>query len=183
MLLQSFATIVLLVVSAVSAAKHGTIGYGINMYKPWCCTACSDVLSTLYLNCTTFSESSGDHGMSMKLMKRMDMDMEMAAATSDECYASSKPFQESLSYCIKTHCDMEGVSVSEQNTCFQRLAANGLPVDSLEMSLPTIPPTEQLSEDEMWLNKTMLVNEDIWQIDRKTIEGFERSEGWHVRSS
>ena len=179
--LKSFVSFVALAASLTIAAKHGTIGYGINMYHPWCCTACYDALTMVYLNCTTFSKSSGGGGMGMKLRKRMDM--EMLGSTSNECYASSKPYQQTLSYCVKSRCDKEGISYAKQNRCFQRLAAGGLQVASLEDLLPDVAPKEELAEDAMWLNKTLLVNNDYWHADRGTIEAFEKSEEGHVRFS
>jgi hypothetical protein len=179
----SFLTYLLLAGPIATAAKYGTIGYGINMYHPWCCTACYDALAMVYLNCTTFSKDSESHGMIMKVKKRMGMGMEMSGTTSSECYASNTPYQETLAYCVKSHCNIEGVSSVKQNTCFERLAAGGLPVPSLQHSLPGTTPQEELAEDAMWLNKTMLVNEDYWQADRGTIEAFERSEEGHVKFS
>ena len=171
-----------LLAEIVVATKHGTIGYGINMFHPYCCSACSDSLAMVYLNCTTFSESNGaDGGMSMKLRKRMDMDM--AGTTSDECHATNRPYLETLAYCVQSHCDAEGISDRKQDSCFQRLAAGGVAVPSLANSLPTTAPTEELAEDAMWLNKTMLVNEVYWMADRGTIDEFETSEEYHVRFS
>jgi hypothetical protein len=181
MLPKLFAYLSIFTASLAAATKYGTIGYGINMFHPWCCTACSDSLAMVYLNCTTFSESS-EHS-SMKIRKRMDMDMGMTGTTSAECYASNKPWTQTLSYCIKSHCDEEGVSAKKQDHCFEKAAAGGLSVGSLEDSLPDIAPTDQLAEDAMWLNNTMLVNEEYWQADRGTIEAFERSEEDHVKFS
>lgn len=164
-----------------AAAKHGTIGYGINMYNPMCCYACHDALAMVYLNCTTFSESTGDDGMSMKLVKRMDMGM--SGSTSDECYASNRPFLESFAYCVQSHCDAEALSARNQDSCFQSMAAGGAAVPSLQDSLPRTAPTEELASDAVWLNKTMLVNEAYWSSDRGTISAFQDSEYWHVRFS
>ncbi|OCT54426.1 ferric-chelate reductase [Cladophialophora carrionii] len=175
-------TFCLFLARVANATKYGTIGYGINMFHPFCCYACHDSLAMVYLNCTTFSESSGAHdGMSMKLLKRMDMDM--AGSTSDDCYATDEPYLQSFAYCIQSHCDIEGLSYEKQNACFREMAANGLPVPSLEDSLPTVPPTEELAEHAMWLNKTMQVNEAYWKADRGTIDEFEHSEVYHVRFS
>ncbi|EXJ65266.1 hypothetical protein A1O7_01607 [Cladophialophora yegresii CBS 114405] len=175
-------TFCLLLTRVANATKYGTIGYGINMFHPFCCYACHDSLSMVYLNCTTFSESSGAHdGMSMKLVKRMGMDM--AGSTSDECYATNEPYLQSFAYCIQSHCDIEGLPREKQNACFREMAANGLAVPSLEDSLPTAPPTEELAEHAMWLNTTMQVNEAYWKADRGTIDEFEHSEVYHVRFS
>ncbi|KAJ9606502.1 hypothetical protein H2200_009463 [Cladophialophora chaetospira] len=177
----AFWTVCCLLVQLIAATEHGTIGYGISMFRPFCCYACHDVLAMVYLNCTTFSESSHDDGMSMKLVKRMDMEMD--GSTSDECYASNRPFLESFAYCVQSHCDAEGLSSEKQNSCFQSMAAGGLPVPSLEESLPQVAPTEELASDAIWLNETMRVNEASWSSDRGTIDEFEHSEVWHVRFS
>ena len=136
----------------------------------------------LYLNCTTFTESSDTSGgMSMKLLKRMDMGI--SGSTSDECRQADRPYLETLANCIRIHCDAEGLSHEKQNSWFQKMAAGGQPVPSLIDSLPTTPPAGELAEDAEWLNETMLVNEAYWTSDRGTIEAFETSEDRHVRFS
>ena len=117
----------------------------------------------------------------MKLTKRMDM--EMSGLTSNECYASSQVWKQTLSYCIQVHCNIEGIAYSHQNNCFQTLAAGGLPVPSLQDSLPVNAPKEELAEDAIWLNETMLGNEAYWLADRGTIEAFEKVEEDHVKFS
>lgn len=164
------------VTPVAAEVKHGIIGYGIHMYHPWCGTACSDVLSSLYLNCTTF-EDHGESGHGMKKrMAGMDGPMGM---TSPECYASSDVWLETFGYCIKSHCDAEGVSASTQETYWQEKAAGGLTVPSLEEVQPSSPPTEEVSEDAEWLNSTLLANAEKWEVDRRTIENFELTEEQH----
>ena len=165
---------------AAAEVKHGTIGYGINMYHPWCCTACSDVLSSLFLNCTTFDDMSHEgHGMK-KRMAGMEGPM---GTTSPECYASSDVWLETFSYCVKSHCDAEGVSEDKQEKCWQLKAAGGLAVPTLKESQPPNPPTEEVADDAEWLNSTMLANEASWTSDRGTIMEFEKSEQDHVMFS
>jgi hypothetical protein len=55
-----------------TAVKHGIIGMGINMYRPFCCNACTDSLSPLFLNCTLIIDGVGN--------------------TSPACRASSEPW-------------------------------------------------------------------------------------------
>ena len=120
MRLSSAVIIASLALQVAAEVKHGVIGYGINMYHPWCCTACSDVLSSLYLNCTTFDDHGHEgHGMK-KRMAGMDGPM---GTTSPECYAGSDVWLETFSYCIKSHCDAEELSASEQETYWQKTAA------------------------------------------------------------
>lgn len=167
--------LIALALQASAETKHGTIGFGITMYRPWCCTACSDVLSSLYLNCTTFDDMShSHHGM----VKRMDMEEPMGM-TSPECYSTDRVWLETFSYCIKSHCDAEGVDALEQEQCWQKKAAGGLEVAALDAALPNTAPTKELAEDAEWLNSTMLVNAAKWQADRNTIQEFEQVEGYH----
>ena len=104
----------------------------------------------------------------------------MDAETSDECYAHSSAYQQTLAYCIKTHCDDDGLSPSEQNECFQSKSYTGPLGPSLQQSLPNQPPTEELAMDAMWLNNTVLVNEMMYQEDLATISLFEELEVDHV---
>jgi hypothetical protein len=172
--------------SPVSAAlklqeiKHGVIGLGIPMYKPVCCYACHDSLSALYLNCTTFTD---DHhsGMDMKLKKRMDMGGETMADTSNECRATDQIWLQTLAYCISSRCTEEGASESHQAQCFQKVAAGLIPVQSLQSSIPSHPPTAELAEDDEWLNTTHLVNEVMYADNRRTLDEFAKSEERHTR--
>lgn len=179
-------SLILLFTSQASAAlklqetKHGVIGYGIPMYKPVCCYACHDALSALYLNCTTFSD---DHhsGMDMKLMKRMDMGGETMADTSVECRASNQVWLQTLAYCISSHCSEEGAGEGHQAQCFQKVAAELTPVQSLEESIPSEPPTRELAEDDEWLNTTRLVNPVLYADNWRTLDEFARSEERHTQ--
>jgi hypothetical protein len=159
------------------AAKHGVIGFGISMYKPVCCYACHDSLSSLYLNCTTFSMGSDD-GMSTKMRKRMDMNMSVTGSTSDSCYASNLPWLETLCYCIRSGCTQDGIEDWRQDKCFQDLSMSGT---SLDDAIPSHQPTVELTEDAEWLNETMLVNENIYHANYQTLQEFERSEDRHTR--
>lgn len=170
----------LLLVNALVASaevKYGTIGMGINMYHPWCGTACSDVLSGLYLNCTTFDEEMHSHHGMVKRMSGMEHAM---GTTSAECRAGDQPWLQTFSYCIKTHCDAEGVSAEKQEMYWQKNAAEGMPVPSLQEALPAVTPTTFVAEDAEWLNDTMLANEEAWITDRRTIEEFETTEDDHA---
>lgn len=165
---------------AFAAVQHGTIGYGINMFRPFCCTACADSLAMVYLNCTIFREVSGHGDMEMKVKLSKRMDMEMEGETSVKCYASNPPYQQSLAYCIKSYCDTESVPYEKQNDCFQNLNSAGSTGPSLEQSLPVTAPTKELAMDAEWLNTTMLVNANYWRSDRGTIDVFAEVEKDHV---
>ena len=161
--------------------KRGVIGLGIPMYKPVCCYACHDSLSSLYLNCTTFSSDDSDMGMEMKLKKRMDMGGDTMAETSDECRTSDQVWLQTLSYCISNRCAADGVGPSRQANCFQEVAAGTLPVQSLQQSLPDRPPTIELVENDEWLNTTSLVNEDLYAANYRSLDEFAKSEERHTR--
>jgi len=168
----------------VAAEKqYGVLGFGIAMYQPLCCYSCHDALSALYLNCTTFSEDMGmgHSGMDMKLRKRMDMGGESAATTSDACYASDKTWLETFSNCVHDKCSKDGVGGDKQSQCFSKLAANGLPVPSLQASLPSTIPGVELDADAMWLNTTSLVNEHAYLSNYVTMKEFVSSEHRHTR--
>jgi hypothetical protein len=168
----------------VSAEKqYGVLGFGIPMYQPLCCYSCHDALSALYLECTTFSEDTGMHdgGMDMKLVKRMDMGGEPTATTSGACYTSDKTWLETFSYCVHDRCTKDDVDESEQDQCFSKLAANGLPVSTLQDSLPSISPSVELDAEAIWLNTTSLVNEHAYLANYVTMKEFVSSEHRHTR--
>jgi len=172
-------------VSGLVAAEkqYGVLGFGIPMYDPLCCYSCHDALSALYLNCTTFSEDMemGHAGMDMKLLKRMDMGGASAATTSDACYASDRIWLETFSNCVFDKCSKDGVDEGKQSQCFSKLAANGLPVSSLQASLPSSAPGVELGADATWLNSTSLVNEHAYLANYVTMKEFVSSEHRHTR--
>ncbi|KAI4747630.1 hypothetical protein E4T50_02026 [Aureobasidium sp. EXF-12298] len=168
----------------VAAEKHyGVLGFGIPMYTPLCCYSCHDALSALYLSCTTFSEDMdmGHSGMDMKLLKRMDMGGESTATTSDACYASDRTWLETFAYCVHDKCSKDGVDEGKQGQCFSKLAANGLPVSSLQASLPLVAPIVELEAEATWLNSTSLVNENAFLANYVTMKEFVSSEHRHTR--
>ncbi|KAH7309291.1 ferric reductase like transmembrane component-domain-containing protein [Rhexocercosporidium sp. MPI-PUGE-AT-0058] len=167
------------------AVKHGTIGMGITMYKPVCAYACYDSLSALWLNCTTFASASDDmagmEGMDMKLLKRMDMGEEPEATTSMECVASNMPWLQTLAYCLKDRCGIDGVGENKIAKAYSTLSMSDTAVYS-EM-LPAEAPTTMLEADAMWLNETSLVNYDMYFSNRQTLQEFEYQEDTHVQLS
>lgn len=165
-----------------SAVKHGMIGMGINMYKPVCAYACHDSLASLWLNCTTFSTPSDDMaGMDMKLLKRMDMGEEAEATTSMECVSSNMPWLQTLAYCLKDRCGIDGVGEKKIAKVYTTLSMSDTAVYS-EM-LPAENPTTELDADAMWLNETSLVNYDLYFSNRQTLQEFEYQEDTHVQFS
>jgi hypothetical protein len=132
-----------LLAAAATAVKHGTVGMGITMYKPLCGYACQNSLAALYLNCTAFDESADMYGMSMKLRKRMDMNMPMGT-TSSSCYQSDIPWLQTLAYCMKERCAVDGVGEAEIEKVYGILAAGGEPVPSYSSMIPSEAPTVEL---------------------------------------
>jgi len=123
----------------------------------------------------------GHSGMDMKLRKRMDMGGESVATTSDACYASDRTWLETFSKCVHDKCSKDGIDESKQSQCFSKLAANGLPVSSLQASLPSSVPGVELDADATWLNSTSLVNEHAYLANYVTMKEFVSSEHRHTR--
>ncbi|PVH70598.1 hypothetical protein DL98DRAFT_661067 [Cadophora sp. DSE1049] len=164
------------------AVKDGVIGMGISMYKPVCAYACHDSLASLWLNCTTFSTGHDDMaGMDMKLLKRMDMGGEAEATTSMECVASNMPWLQTLAYCLKDRCGIDGVGEKKIAKAYSTLSMSDAAVYS-EM-LPATAPTTELEADAMWLNETSLVNYDLYFSNRQTLQEFEYQEDTHAQLS
>lgn len=167
--------------STATAVKHGTVGMGIIMYKPVCAYACQNALSTLYLNCTTFSDDESDMaGMDMKLRKRMDMGGEAMGTTSHECYATDAAWLQTLAYCMKDRCGIDGVSESKIETAWSELSMSDAAYSS---QIPTERPATEVEADAMWLNTTSLVNNDLYYSFHQTLAEFEYQEDTHVRLS
>lgn len=159
-----------------NAQEHGIIGFGISLYQDLCCQACHDSLSSLYLNCTTFTESDNT---SMD----MNMDLTTTGTTSEECYASNVPWLQTMAYCIQQHCDAEGYGAEKQVKCFSKQAVAGASEPTFQDSLPAPAPTTELAEDAMWLNVTSLVNSSVYYNTRGSLKEFARSEYIHTRYS
>ncbi|KAH8678820.1 ferric reductase like transmembrane component-domain-containing protein [Tricladium varicosporioides] len=172
-----FFTLSLFLFSSYASATQGIVGFGITLYQDLCCQACHDSLSTLYLNCTTFSDDSMSMGMSM------DMSMDMMGTTSPECYASNIPWLQTMAYCIQQNCNADGYPAEKQASCFSTQAVAGAATPTFKDSLPATAPTVELGEDEMWLNVTSLVNKNIYYKTHGTLGEFARSEYIHTRYS
>ncbi|KAI9051730.1 hypothetical protein LZ554_004770 [Drepanopeziza brunnea f. sp. 'monogermtubi'] len=177
-------SLLLLLWQTAGASAGGLIGYGITMYKPVCAYACSDALSSLYLNCTTFE--SHDMGMDMdmagmKLKKRMEMGSEMMGMTSDECYATDRVWQETLAYCMKDRCGtIDGVKEEKIAKMYSKLSNSDAVYSEV---LPAERPATELAVDAEWLNVTSLVNSKLYFDNRQTRSEFEFQETMHARLS
>lgn len=118
----------------------------------------------------------------MKLKKRMDMgDMPMGT-TSDACYATDKVWLQSISYCLKSHCEADGVPQAKIAKLFKKFASADETI-SYEDALPAEAPTVEVEAEGMWLNVTSRANEEFYYSNKKTLEEFEYQEDTHVRLS
>jgi hypothetical protein len=180
----SIAILAVLVQRCLADMGHdeGIIGMGIDMYKPTCAYACHDSLSSLYLDCTTFDDMSGDDmdGMDMKVRKRMGMGSSKGT-TSSVCRAADMVWLQTFAYCVQSNCAADGVAESKMESSWQTLAADGYPVPGLKTVLPPIAPTVQVDADAMWLNETGLVNGDLYFANRQTLQEFSYQETYHAR--
>jgi hypothetical protein len=144
-----------------TATKHGIIGMGINMYRPFCCNACTDSLSPLFLNCTTIRDGVG--------------------TTSPACRASSVPWLQTLAYCFKQGCGDDGLSNVEIQTCWNTMAGQGDEVSPYEHWIPAVAPSVEVSANAIWLNATSLVNQELYRVTRLSYEEWEYEEDMHSR--
>ncbi|KAI1126959.1 ferric reductase like transmembrane component [Nemania abortiva] len=169
-----------------SAASNGIVGFGIDLYTDLCCQSCRDSLSSLYLSCTTFPDSSNSSSMDGSGMKKRHDDggsMEDMPMTSDDCRASSLPWLQTMAYCIQQNCNAVGFGAAKQVECFSKEAVAGAAKPTLQESLPATAPTVELASDAVWLNSTSLVNSELYYSTYGTYAEFGRSEYLHTKYS
>jgi hypothetical protein len=165
--------------NAVAQSGEGIIGFGISYLQDLCCQSCYDSLSSLYLNCTTFSEDA-DMSMDGMDMSMDGMDMAMGT-TSDDCRATNTPWLQTMAFCIQQNCNADGYSADNQAKCFSVHAVAGASEPTFQDSLPSTAPTSELDEDATWLNVTSLVNGDMYYSMHGTEGTFAASEYYHTR--
>ncbi|KAI0156543.1 ferric reductase like transmembrane component [Xylariaceae sp. FL1272] len=170
-----FLLCVILTIRGASSYKDGIVGFGITMYPHICCQTCHDLVSPLFLNCTTF-----DDGMS-NMKRDMGMDSDTMGETSDECRSSNRPWLETMAYCIQQNCAADGYSIEEKAECFSTVAVAGASGPSYQSSLPPKAPTVELEMDAMWLNATSLVNGHMYHSTYGTYAEFQNSEVFHTK--
>ena len=142
-----------------AVVKHGIIGMGINMYKPFCCNACTDSLSPLFLNCTVIENGIG--------------------TTSPACRASNEPWLHTLADCFVQKCTIDDLSNSEIQACWNQLShANS---SSYAEWVPTTSPTTEVAADAVFLNSTSLVNAARYRNLRLSYQEWEYEEDMHSR--
>lgn len=172
----------------VHASNNGVVGFGIDLYPDLCCQSCRDSLSTLYLSCTTFPDSSNasdtdTSGMSGMKKRHDEGTMEGLPITSDDCRASNLPWLQTMAYCIQQNCNAVGFGAIKQGKCFSNQALSGAAKPTLEESLPVTIPTVELASDAVWLNSTSLVNGELYYETYGTYTEFGRSEYLHTKYS
>lgn len=145
-------------------AQVGFIGLGVPMFEELCCLGCNDALSMLNLFCTT--------NISM-------MDGMLMGTTTDECRRKSKPWLETMAYCLFSRCAAEGYPSDKVDDCFTTMAVGGVSKPTLSDSLPKMPPTVELAAEEAWLNVTSLVSPVAYKQARNTYDEFSREERQH----
>ncbi|KAJ8115034.1 hypothetical protein ONZ43_g4761 [Nemania bipapillata] len=186
------ASAALLLISLLSPAQHvraasnGIVGFGIELYTDLCCQSCRDSLSSLYLSCTTFPNSTSTSSMddSSMMKKRHDEGtMVGVPITSDDCRASSLPWLQTMAYCIQQNCNAVGFESAKQIKCFSKEALAGAVTPTLQESLPATAPTVELARDAVWLNSTSLVNGELYYATYGTYAEFGRSEYLHTKYS
>jgi hypothetical protein len=160
---------------------HGLIGYGVNMYHPFCCFACRDVLSASQLSC---SEKEPQ-------MPGMDMASD-PYLTSAECFTTDDAFLQSLALCISERCanDTRGGSTLKEWQIEQWWQKNVAGTKSIQpdpketygQALAKVDPrpNEILVQGDP-LNKTMLVGYVDYITDWNAISVFEDMETSHER--
>jgi hypothetical protein len=157
---------------------HGLIGYGIKMYQPPCAFACQSSIANP-LDCPM--DGHDMEGMEGMKFKRMSHGGEMP---SPECYANSKPYLQTLAYCMDQRCPGD-VKTSARDKFFEmsiggRLKQPPVPLYSYVEALMSIPntPTNSTPSDEM-LTQVSLVEDEDYISNFNGNHGFELAESKH----
>lgn len=149
----------------------GLIGYGINMYKPYCASACHDSIP-MKMHC-----EDGSDTMSMS-----DGEEPMPSA---DCVASSAPFLQSVAYCVDQKCP-SSLSQSARDhwwtyNMIGRKMVQPKPNITYEQALQAVkssPPTTTLSSDGV-LESPVLVNDTQYISNYHASISFQGAEQAH----
>jgi hypothetical protein len=157
---------------------HGLIGYGIQMYQPPCAFACQSSISNP-LDCPM--DQHGMEGMEGMKVKRMSHGGEKP---SPECYANSKPYLQTLAYCMDQRCP-DDVHTSARDKFFEmsiggRLKQPPVPMYSYVEALMSIerPPYNSTPADDMLMEVSLVEDED-YISNFNGNHGFELAESKH----
>jgi len=157
---------------------HGLIGYGIKMYQPPCAFACQSAISNP-LDCPMDHHEMEDmEGMKIKRMSHG------GEKPSPECYANSKPYLQTLAYCMEQRCP-DDVKTSTRDKFFEmsiggRLKQPPVPIYTYIGALRSIEsaPTNSTPSDEM-LTQVSLVGDGDYISNFNGNHGFELAESSH----
>lgn len=149
--------------------RYGLIGYGISMYDPPCAFACIDTVNGWALQCDDDHDMDDDMGS-----------MHMAAAT-PECKATNDMFLETMAWCFYTHCPEAKNSTLEgvwEMDIVGRLKTQPSPKYSYQVALSSVSasPPKSILDSMAVLNKTSLVDEDVWLSNFNADDIFEKME-------
>ncbi|KAK4186937.1 ferric reductase like transmembrane component-domain-containing protein [Podospora australis] len=163
-----------LALAALTGPAQALIGYPIVMYDPSCAWGCYDVVSGYMLECSVHDHGpvgAHSHGA--------------GGPTSPECRAGDTPFLTTLAYCMSTMCD-SSIPASKLEKFWEQQATGSKTVAakwSYGETLAKIQeaPTTEFSEDEMHLNRTVLLDHESVHANAITREHFEYAEIIHSR--
>jgi hypothetical protein len=149
--------------------QHGLIGYGIHMYDPACAFACRDTVTSWMLDCGDAGTGGHSH--------HGDMETE---TPSPLCYATNDPFLQTLAWCISTHCEDDPIPKLEswwEKYLVGRTPGQPSPKTSYQKALNDTQniPTSIVNDGDI-LNRTSLVNEDMWLANFNGDHGYDITE-------
>lgn len=160
-------------------AGHGMIGYGIDIYKPYCAFSCRDTISSATLACSTIMMADDMAGMS-----GMDMDMGMVT-TDPECYATDDAFLQTLAVCLDARC--AGTIPAWQIEKYWKdnvagyLSVQPDPKETFQQALAKVNGTPTAVYVEGALNETSVVPDEAWEAAYVTNNVFAHQESQQVR--
>lgn len=176
-------------------ARHGLIGYGINMYNPICASACQDAI-TKYLYCNDTTSDSDDGMSSMSMITMMDMggttnstsNLTATMSPSLACIADNAPYLQTVAYCMSQRCDST-VSVAEREEWWGQNvvgSAKDQPAPSMSyqealMSVTSAPTSEQNTSEP--LTSVALIGDDVYIPYENICGNFQWQEKLHSMTS
>ena len=81
---------------------------------------------------------------------------------------------------MKVKCAADNISETQVDSCWSKVAGDGMPVSSLQDNLPPSAPTIELPYDAVALEDTSLVNDQYYEDSRETIQGYVKQESAHA---
>lgn len=174
-ILAASASLAIPALASAGRDGHGLIGYGIKMYQPPCAFACQSAISNP-LDCPMDHHDMEMEGMKVKRMSHG------GEKPSPECYANSKPYLQTLAYCMEQRCP-DDVKTSARDKFFEmsiggRLKQPPVPVYSYVEALMSIEraPTNSTPAEEMLTHVSLVGDEDY-------ISNFNGNYGFEIMES